>query len=233
MKENKTFEIEQRNSILIISFSHSGNKPPILKMKTIKNLSAFLLSIWPINDIKAVIFRSTHKNVFIAGASYNELKRLTPYGAFGFSRIGQNLMNLIEDSPFLTISAIGGTCMGGGLDLALACDLRIIKKDVSIAHPGIKRGFFTGWGGTHRLVKKLGDKGKKALLSGNDIEPALLADCLVSSYEKATEAAIEIAESAITGEYGNILKYNNNPNSLIPERKRIFLQPSLISSSVS
>ncbi len=63
---------------------------------------------------------------------------------------------MIADAVPLTIAAINGYCIGGGLDLALACDICVASHDAVFAHPGARLGIITGWGGTQRLPRLIG-----------------------------------------------------------------------------
>jgi enoyl-CoA hydratase len=96
------------------------------------------------------------EKAFAAGADVNELARLSPADAFEFSRAGQRVFRAIERSPKPIVAAIRGYCMGGGLDLALACHARIASLDAVFAHPGGALGILTGWGGTQRLTRLIG-----------------------------------------------------------------------------
>ena len=96
------------------------------------------------------------KTAFAAGAEIGELARLTPDQAHEFSREGQAAFRAIERSSRRVIAAIRGYCFGGGLDLALACHLRIATDDALFAHPGGSLGILTGWGGTQRLARRIG-----------------------------------------------------------------------------
>jgi enoyl-CoA hydratase/carnithine racemase len=90
------------------------------------------------------------------GADVNELTRLSPSEAFEFSRDGQRVLRAIERSSKPIVAAIRGYCMGGGLDLALACHARIALPEALFAHPGGAIGILTGWGGTQRLSRLIG-----------------------------------------------------------------------------
>jgi enoyl-CoA hydratase len=92
---------------------------------------------------------------FSAGADLNEISRLTAAQAFE-SRQGQALMMAIDQFPVLVIAAIRGYCMGGAMDLALACDYRIAAPNAVFGHRGASRGVMTGWGGTQRLPRLIG-----------------------------------------------------------------------------
>ena len=93
---------------------------------------------------------------FSAGADLREIMALTGPAALEFSRMGQTLMNAIESFPSPVYAAISGYCMGGGLDLALACHRRIASPNAVLAHRGAALGLITGWGGTQRLPRLVG-----------------------------------------------------------------------------
>lgn len=93
---------------------------------------------------------------FSAGADLNEIRELTAPQACEFSRDGQGLMYAIANYPATVIAAIEGHCMGGGLDLALACDRRIAATGSVFGHRGAALGLITGWGGTQRLPRLVG-----------------------------------------------------------------------------
>ncbi len=93
---------------------------------------------------------------FSAGADLNEIAALNGAEAFRFAQMGQRLMSAIASFPAPTIAAIQGYCMGGGLDLALACDRRIASAHALFGHRGAALGLITGWGGTQRLPRLVG-----------------------------------------------------------------------------
>ena len=93
---------------------------------------------------------------FSAGADLKEISQLTGASAFAFATMGQRLMDAVANYPALTVAAISGYCMGGGLDLALACDLRIAAPNAIFGHRGAALGIMTGWGGTQRLPRLIG-----------------------------------------------------------------------------
>ncbi|HET7209292.1 MAG TPA: enoyl-CoA hydratase/isomerase family protein [Terriglobales bacterium] len=93
---------------------------------------------------------------FSAGADLAEIAALTGPAAYEFSKIGQHLMNQLENFPAPVYAAIDGYCMGGGLDLALACHRRIASPHAIFGHRGAASGLMTGWGGTQRLPRLVG-----------------------------------------------------------------------------
>jgi enoyl-CoA hydratase/carnithine racemase len=97
-----------------------------------------------------------NRRFFSAGADLGEIAALSGSEAYEFSRMGQTLMNTVENFPAPVYAAISGYCMGGGLDLALACHRRIASPDAVLGHRGAALGLITGWGGTQRLPRLVG-----------------------------------------------------------------------------
>jgi enoyl-CoA hydratase/carnithine racemase len=105
--------------------------------------------------VKRLIITGNDK-FFSAGADLNEISQLTAAQAFEFSRGGQALMKAIDQFPVPVTAAIRGYCMGGGMDLALACDYRVAAPNAVFGHRGASLGVMTGWGGTQRLPRLIG-----------------------------------------------------------------------------
>ncbi|MGZ4818001.1 MAG: enoyl-CoA hydratase/isomerase family protein [Terriglobales bacterium] len=106
-------------------------------------------------DPRPLVIAGNHK-FFSAGADLEEIVALTGPAAYEFSHMGQALMNEIESFPAPIIAAVSGYCMGGGLDLALACHRRIASPHAVFGHRGAALGLITGWGGTQRLPRLVG-----------------------------------------------------------------------------
>lgn len=106
-------------------------------------------------NLKALTITGNDK-FFSAGADLSEISQLAGPDALEFSRRGQALMNAIDQFPALVIAAVRGYCMGGGMDLALACDYRIAAPNAVFGHRGAALGIMTGWGGTQRLPRLIG-----------------------------------------------------------------------------
>lgn len=152
--EARAIVIEQRGPFAIIRLNRPAEKNQ-LSIATLAELDDAFSSLTGQADIRAVIFTGT-ADVFASGANIRELRALTPETAKEFSRHGQQLFQKIADAPQLTIAAVNGYCMGGGLDLALVCDIRCASPNSIFAHPGARLGIITGWGGTQRLPRLIG-----------------------------------------------------------------------------
>jgi len=97
-----------------------------------------------------------NRKFFSAGADLKEVAALAGASAYEFSKMGQALMRMVEEFPAPVYAAISGYCMGGGLDLALACRYRIASPHAMLGHRGAALGLITGWGGTQRLPRLIG-----------------------------------------------------------------------------
>ena len=116
------------------------------------------------------------ERAFAAGAEIAELTELAGAGgdaAFEFAREGQAVLNSVARSRKRVVGAIQGYCMGGGLDLAVACHARAATLDAVFAHPGGALGIMTGWGGTQRLPRLIGKaRAMEMLVTGRRVDAA-------------------------------------------------------------
>jgi enoyl-CoA hydratase/carnithine racemase len=108
------------------------------------------------DDIERMIFTGVG-NVFASGADLREIAGVSGDNAREFALRGQGLMKSISQLSARTVAAVNGICFGGALDLALACDRRIASRDAVFSHPGADLGIMTGWGGTQRLPRLVGE----------------------------------------------------------------------------
>jgi enoyl-CoA hydratase len=146
--------VEARSSLAILRINRPAERNS-LSVATLEELDSALSPLITRTDISAIIFTGTG-DVFASGANIRELRQLTPATAREFAKRGQQLFQKIADAKQLTIAAVNGYCMGGALDLALACDIRCASPDAIFAHPGARLGIITGWGGTQRLPRLVG-----------------------------------------------------------------------------
>lgn len=161
-----------------------------------------------------VVILTGFDRLFSAGADIHELAHLnSTYSGSEFSGRGQACLNRIERFDKPVIAAINGICLGGGLELAMACHLRIASAGISLGLPEIKLGVIPGFGGTQRLTRIVGpSKATQLILTGdritaeealtiglvNQVVPAanllkeadILAGCIVARGRLATQAAL-------------------------------------------
>ncbi|MCG8478098.1 MAG: 3-hydroxyacyl-CoA dehydrogenase NAD-binding domain-containing protein [Spirochaetales bacterium] len=125
-------------------------------------------------EVSAVIFASAKEGNFIAGADIKLIEALEDEGAAReAASAGQALFNRVQDLPVPTVAAINGSCVGGGLELALSCDYRIAASDprTKIGLPETQLGILPGWGGTFRLPRIVGRvQATKMILAGSTVD---------------------------------------------------------------
>jgi enoyl-CoA hydratase len=146
--------VELVDSTLLIRFDQPEIRNP-LSVDVVDSLLK-TLDKFDAQSTTTVVFTGTG-SVFASGADLREIAQLDTDSARGFAERGQMLMNKIDTLNLPTIAAINGYCFGGGLDLALACKVRIASPDALFCHPGVSLGIITGWGGTQRLPRLVGE----------------------------------------------------------------------------
>ncbi len=148
-----------KEGIAIVTFDLPGEKVNKLTLAVMDELDRLLDELRAKTEIKALVFRSGKEGNFIVGADIAEIQNVTEASTGEmFARRGQAVFAKLKTLPFPTVAAIHGPCMGGGLELALACDYRIISNDqkTALALPEVKLGIIPGFGGTQRLPRLVG-----------------------------------------------------------------------------
>src|SRR5579864_4506922 len=153
--EHYTLRHVQNAAVLQLVSTDGTNKLGIARIVALHSIVDELRTEAESGQIKALIITGNSK-FFSAGADLNEISQLSGPEAFEFSRRGQALMRAIDQFPAPVFAAIRGYCMGGAMDLALACDYRIAAPNAVFGHRGASLGVMTGWGGTQRLPRLIG-----------------------------------------------------------------------------
>jgi enoyl-CoA hydratase/carnithine racemase len=144
-------EWRERVAVLRLISNDGTNRLTRVRVRALTEAVAQLASDPP---EKLILTGNVH--FFSAGADLHEIAAITGAEAVRFALMGQALMNAVAGFPAPTIAAIHGYCMGGGLDLALACQRRIAGPHAVFGHRGAALGLMTGWGGTQRLPRIVG-----------------------------------------------------------------------------
>ncbi len=175
------------------------NRPPVNALNT-----EMILEIEQAFDLIArdeeimVIVLTGQGKAFIAGADIAEMSGFSPLEARRFARNGHRMLSKIAGIEKVVIAAINGFALGGGCELALACDLRIIAEGAKIGQPEVNLGLIPGFGGTQRLARLIGPGFAKELIFTGD---ALDADAalrigLVNRVVKPEELIPVVSELA-------------------------------------
>lgn len=145
------FTLTRRTYVLLLTLIASDGMNRLTREK----VAGLTAQIQKLSSEPSALIITGERN-FSAGADLNEIRSLTGSAALEFARLGQSLMRAIAAFPAPVIAAIHGHCMGGGLDLALACHRRIAAPHAVFGHRGAALGLITGWGGTQRLPRLIG-----------------------------------------------------------------------------
>jgi enoyl-CoA hydratase len=146
------FTIEERGAARILRLCSEDGQNRLTRARVLALTEAVADMA---RDPKPLIITGNH-HFFSAGAELSEIIALTGPVAYEFGRMGQALMQAVEDFSAPVWAAVHGHCFGGGLDLALACDVRIAAPHATFGHRGAALGLMTGWGGTQRLPRLVG-----------------------------------------------------------------------------
>jgi enoyl-CoA hydratase len=145
---------------------------------------------------RVVILTGAGEKAFVAGADIKYMSGLDVDGAKAWGALGHETTRLLETMPKPTIAAINGFALGGGCELALACDLRYASSSAKLGQPEINLGIIPGWGGTQRLARAVGLGGAKELLfTGRNIgaDEALRIGLVNGVHDPVLERAREVA----------------------------------------
>ena len=123
-------------------------------------------------NVHVIVFRGAGEKFFCAGANINMLQKADPVFKYYFCLHANETLSRLEQTPKLMIAAINGHCVGGGLEIALACDLRIARKGGGkIGLPEVTLGVLPGTGGTQRLARLVGkSKSIEIMTEGKNFE---------------------------------------------------------------
>jgi len=124
-------------------------------------------------DVKVIILTGSGDKAFVAGADIHFMQSMNSLEGYNFARLAQNALMAIQDCPKPVIAAINGYALGGGNEIAMACDLRIASENAKFGQPEINLGITPGFAGTQRLPRLVGKtKAKEMIFTGEMIDAA-------------------------------------------------------------
>lgn len=147
------FDIEDRVGIITINRPRQLNA---LNTDVLKSLLVVLQEGSSNASLRALVVTGMGPKAFVAGADIGEMVDLDAEGASSFSEFGQKVFGAIERFPKPVIAAVNGYALGGGCELALACDIRIAAENARFGQPEVGLGIIPGFGGTQRLARLVG-----------------------------------------------------------------------------
>ena len=169
----KSLLVEVENNIATITI----NRPPVnpLNTQVFNELSDVFSKLDEEDDVLAIVLTGSGEKAFVAGADISEMAGLDLVGINKMNKVSRSVFTQIENSTKPVIAALNGMALGGGLELALVCDLRISTEKAKFAFPEVGLGIIPGGGGTQRLPKIVGQGIAKELLYFGEMFDAVRA----------------------------------------------------------
>lgn len=168
----------QNDGIAILTLNYP-EKRNVLSSFIMEELDNHIKKLYAMKDkVKVLIIRSAYPAFFSSGGDIKEWHSYSRTEAYDEGISGSKIFSEIENSPFITIASISGTCLGGGSELALACDLRICTEDAVFGQPEVILGNGPSWGGYYRLARTIGiSKAKEWILLGENYSAQEAQQC--------------------------------------------------------
>ena len=198
------FSMNIFNSVAVVTFDTPDQKVNILNLATLEEFGEILDQLEEMGtDLKGAVIISAKERNFIAGADLSLIERISdPDEGAAMARTGQELFDRIAALPFTTVAAIHGSCLGGGLELALACDHRVASDaaETFLGLPETQLGIIPGFGGTQRLPRLVGLlESVRMITTGSPVYPMkALRTALVDEVVKR-EHLMDAAMAAVVG----------------------------------
>jgi len=152
------------------------NRPEVLNALNtalLEELLATLTDLGADETCGVIVVTGAGDRSFIAGADIKEMDGKTPLEARAYSELGQEIAHMLEVMRKPTIAAVNGYALGGGLEIALACDIRLASENARFGQPEINLGIIPGWGGTQRLARATNiGYAKELILTGRRVDAA-------------------------------------------------------------
>jgi enoyl-CoA hydratase len=180
-----TIKIEKRGAVTVLTLSRP-EALNALNAQLLGDLERALADLRADRSSRAVVVTGEGGKAFAAGADIKEMRDLGPEGALELALRGQRVLKSLEDLPQMTVAAVNGFALGGGLELALACDFIVASNKARLGLPEVSLGLIPGYGGTQRLVRLVGYGWAKRIV--------LTGEMLAAEEARALGLVTEVAE---------------------------------------
>lgn len=165
--ENLSLKIELPLATITLN---RPSKMNALNRATLAELEGVLHHLREVEGLRAIVLTGAGEKAFAAGADIQELAALDAVAAHALSQRGNEVFQALANMPVPVIAALNGVALGGGLELALACTLRLAAEHARLGQPEVKLGLIPGYGGTQRLARLIGSgPALEIILSGEPI----------------------------------------------------------------
>ena len=203
---NDKILVEQKNGILTLILNNPS-KLNCMGFAMLKQMNEIICEAEEKDEIKVILIKGAGEKAFSTGADLKEFKSLTPAEEVKWIELGNSVFNKIESLNKPTVAFIEGYAIGGGLELALACDFRIGTPRAVLSSPELQHGWLPGWGGMTRMRR----------LFGESVAKEVIFLCQKIDAEKALQLGMltRIVESETSDEFTKLIQHLKSVNSSV------------------
>lgn len=191
------FIIHFNDEVAHLRLQPEPNKPPVLESLALKALDSAISQI-ETKKPRVVVIESASEKFFCLGADLKILRETTPESIGPWVKEGHRILNRLEDLPCPTIAKVSGYAMGGGLEIAMACDFIYAENGARFGQTEAGLGFIPGWGGTLRLAERIGTTNAKHFFYTGDLIDATTAAAIGLANFTGNSAAVNDEIARIT-----------------------------------
>jgi len=163
-------DVRRQGAVAVVTVS----RPEVLnalRRNTLRELASAFSELSQDPEVRVIVLTGSGERSFVAGADINEFVDMGAEEMWRTMKLGQDVFDRIAYCAKPVIGAVNGYALGGGLELALACDILIASENARFGHPEINLASFPGWGGTQRLPRRIGlDRAKELVFTGRKID---------------------------------------------------------------
>jgi enoyl-CoA hydratase len=168
--ENLLFDVE--DGVGVLTF----NRPKVLNAvnaRTVAELGEVISRVEADPAVRALVLTGAGEKAFVAGADIAAMSTMSPAEARRFAEVAHATLARLEALPVVTVAAVNGFALGGGCEIAMACDLGYASDRARFGQPEVNLGIIPGWGGTQRLTRRVGiSRALEMNLTGDMVEAA-------------------------------------------------------------
>lgn len=202
--DNNKVTVKQKNGILILELNNPS-KMNCIGFTMLNELNEAVCKAEENEDVKVVLIKGAGEKAFSTGADLKEFKSLKPKDEVRWIELGNSVFNKIESLNKPTIAFIDGYAIGGGLELALACDIRVGTLKAVLSSSELKHGWLPGWGGMTRMRQ----------LFGESVAKEVIFLCENIDAEKALQLGLlnRLVENETSDEFTSLIQHLNSIDS--------------------
>jgi enoyl-CoA hydratase len=184
---------ERRGHVVLLKI----DRPKALNALNSQVLQDLDAALNDLGDARALVITGAGEKAFVAGADISEMQAFSATEALEFAARGQEVLNRLEALPIPTIAAVNGFALGGGCELAMACDMILASRTALFGQPEVKLGVIPGFGGTQRLVRRVGAmRARELILSARNVkaDEAVAIGLALRAVDDVVTEALALAE---------------------------------------